>query len=74
MTRHCSGDIALGFFLSSVVWSLLGNIAQGFYLGLSQEYNNNIEQDFSCAILSGASWTTLCKVFSVTCAMLSQEN
>ena len=30
--KWCSDDIGLGFFLCNVVWSLLGNIAQGFYL------------------------------------------
>ena len=30
--KWCSDDIALGFFLCSVVWSLLDNIVQGFYL------------------------------------------
>ena len=39
---------------------------------LSQEYLDNIEQDFSCAVLSEVFWTTLHKGF--TCAMMSQEN
>ena len=30
--KWCSDDIALAFILCNVVWSLLDNIAQGFYL------------------------------------------
>ena len=102
-----SDDNALGF-LCNVVWSLLGNIAQGFYLCnvvpriLRQHWTgfsmcnvvgsllDNIAQGFylynvlpsvlrqhrtrvfSCAMLSGASWTTMHKIS--TCTMLSQEN
>ena len=51
MTRCCSDDNALGFFLCNSVWSFLGKIAQGFFTCamFSQEYHDNIKQDFSMA-------------------------
>ena len=60
------------FFLCSVVSSLLDNIAQGLFLC---NVNPRVSGQhwtilFSCAMLSGASWTTLHKDF--TCAMLYQ--
>ena len=62
------------FFLCNVVWGFLANISQDFYQWnvvpkvLRQQWTGF----FSCAILSGASWTTLHKAFS--CVMLSQEH
>ena len=56
------------FFLCNVVWSLFSNIAQDFC-----QYNivpRVLRRIFSCATLSGASWTTLHKAF--THAMLPQ--
>ena len=61
------------FFLCSVVSSLLDNIAHGFFLcnvkpRVSGQHWIIL---FSCAMLSGASWTTLHKDF--TCAVLYQR-
>ena len=56
--------MTLGFFLCSVVWSLLSNVAQSLCLC-------SVVRIFSCEMFSGGSWTTLHKVF--TCAMLSQD-
>ena len=64
----CSDDSSLSFFLCYVVWILLGNITQGFYLCNVVPYYDNIS---ACAMLPGASWSTLHKVF--TCSMLFQE-
>ena len=56
--------IELEFFMCNVAWSLLDNTAR-FYLMLSQEYQDSIEQDFPSALLSGDFWTTW-QCFSVT--------
>ena len=63
-----------GFSMCNVVWSLLDNIAQGFYLYnvLPSVLRQHRTRVFSCAMLSGASWTTMHKIS--TCTMLSQEN
>ena len=39
----CSDDSSLSFFLCYVVWILLGNITQGFYLCNVVPYYDNIE-------------------------------
>ena len=65
--QHC-----LDFFPCNVVWSLSDNIAYGLTcVMLCQEYQEKIEQHFSCALLTGASRITLHRV--LTCAMLYQE-
>ena len=53
-----SDDIALGFFLCNVAWSLLGNIAQGLCRCnvVSRVLATTLNRIFSCAMLSGASW------------------
>ena len=67
-----SDDIGLGFFLCNVVWSLLGNIAQGFYLCNLQccpkSINTSLNRIFSCSLSSWASNTILHKIF--TCVVL----
>ena len=34
----------------------------------------SLHRVFTCAMLSGASWTPLHRVFTCTCAIMSQEN
>ena len=80
--RHCTGFFPVQccleprvlrqhwrrFFSCNVVWSLLDNIAQGFFSYFVQcclKKKGNIEKDFSCAMLSAASRTTLHRVFPV---------
>ena len=69
--KWCYSDIAPGFFLCSVVWSLLDNIPQDFFLVqcCPKCITTILNRILPCAMLSGASWTTLHNVF--TCAMLS---
>ena len=60
--------------MCNVVWSFFDNILRGFYLCdvVPKVFIRKIlNKIFSCAMLSGASWTTLHKFF--TCTMLSQE-
>ena len=61
------------FFLCNVIWSILDDNAQDFYLYnvVPRELRQHWKVFFSCAMLPGASWTTLHKVF--TCAMSSEE-
>ena len=50
-------------------WATLYRVFTGAML--FKKYYDNIEQDFSRVMLSGASWTALHKI--ITCALLSQE-
>ena len=51
-------------FLRNVVWSLLGNIGQGLPVPCCpKSITATLNRIFSIAILSGATWTTLQKLF-----------
>ena len=58
--RQCTG-----FFLCNIVWSLLGNVAPGFspVQFCPKSTTTTLNRIFSCTILSGATWTTLHKIF-----------
>ena len=55
-------EYALGFGLCNIIWSLLDNITPGFYL-CNASIAKTLNTIFSFTVLSGATWTTLHKVF-----------
>ena len=52
--EHPPYDIALGFFLRNVVWSLLGNIAQIFYQCCAKSITTTLNRFF---ILCYVAWS-----------------